>query len=97
MSNYLYVGLLGDVYKMHRRDATEMLEDYLEGNNGYVTSSGNTQYADLDIEDYGAKRLSDRVGRGKRNNLQVQFNVENLYDAYDGPDKYYINDLLDAI
>ena len=97
MSNYVYVGLLGDVYKMHRKDAEEMLEDYLDGKNGYETSSGNTQYADLHIEDYGAKRLSDRVARNKRNNLDVLCNVENLYDDYEGPDDYYIKALLNEL
>jgi len=94
MANYVYVSFFGDVYKMHRRDAEDMLEDYLDGKNQYVTSSGNTQYADLPIEDYGAKRLSDRVARDKRNNLDVLCDVENLYDQYEGADDYYIRELL---
>lgn len=97
MSNYVYVSLLGDVYKMHRRDAEEMLEDYLEGKNASVMRDGRTQYAVMNILDYGAKRLSDRVARDKRNNLQVEFDIENLFDDYDGPDGYYINDLLNAL
>ena len=94
MSNYVYVGFLGDVYKMHRRDAEDMLHDYLEEKNAFVMPGGNTQYADLPIEDYGVKRLSDKVARNKRNNLEVLCEVENLYDMYEGADDYYIKELL---
>ena len=94
MTNYVYVSFFGDVYKMHRRDAVVMLEDYLDGKNSWVTSSGNIEYADLAIEDYGAKRLSDKVARAKRNDLDVLFDIENLYDQYEGADDYYIKALL---
>jgi len=89
-SNYVYVGLLGYVYKMKRRDAIEMLEAYRRGDN--KTPRGT--YADLDIDDYGARGLSDRVGKQKEMYGDVAFYIEELYDGYEGADVWSIDYIL---
>jgi len=90
MSNYVYVGLLGYVYKMKRRDAIEMLEAYRRGENEWKPN----HYADLDIYDYGGRALSARVGRQKEMYGDVAFYIQELYDEYEGPDKSSIDYIL---
>lgn len=93
MSNYVYVGLLGMVFKMKRRDAIEMLEAYRRGEN----RMSDGRYADLDIGDYGARALSDRVGRQKEMYADVAFYIQELYDEYEGPETWTIDYHLDRL
>jgi len=93
MSKYVYVGLLGYVYKMKRSDAIEMLQAYRRGDN--QTSSGT--YADLDIYEYGGRALSSRVGRQKEQYGEVSFYIPELYDRYEGPDHWTIDYMLDNL
>lgn len=88
---------MGTEWKMKRRDAIEMLEDYLDGKNAFIMPGGDTQYADLDLRDYGARPLSKRVGNEKHKAGLVQFRVDELYHDYTGPDVNYINWIIDNL